>query len=82
MAILLSSFKTAGYLRWLYKYIMRGHAPVAQGIECWPPKPKVRGSNPLGRALIINNLVVKLVKYQIHNADHADYASVAPQYLQ
>ena len=26
------------------------YAPVAQGIECWPPKPKVVGSNPAGRA--------------------------------
>src|SRR2546425_5780316 len=26
------------------------HAPVAQRIECRPPKPKVVGSNPSGRA--------------------------------
>ncbi len=29
-------------------------APVAQGIEHWPPKPGVAGSNPAGRALVRN----------------------------
>jgi hypothetical protein len=32
-----------------YKQLAK-YAPLAQWIECWPPKPKVTGSNPVGRA--------------------------------
>lgn len=28
-------------------------APVAQGIEYWPPKPRVAGSIPAGRAIVL-----------------------------
>ena len=31
---------------------IRPHAPVAQRIEYWPPKPRVVGSNPAGRATL------------------------------
>ena len=34
-------------------------APVAQGIERWPPEPKVRGSIPLGRASCPLRIMIK-----------------------
>ena len=35
----------------IYRFIL--NAPVAQWIEYWPPKPRVAGSIPAGRASFI-----------------------------
>src|SRR5690606_30849929 len=38
---------------------MPRYAPVAQGIEYWPPKPRVAGSIPAGRTRWLNGLAPK-----------------------
>src|SRR5690606_202460 len=42
-----------GRRTWLNCDTIAGYAPVAQGIEYWPPKPRVAGSIPAGRAIVL-----------------------------
>ena len=40
---------------------LRTSAPVAQGIEYWPPKPRVAGSIPAGRANLFRSVPLTFV---------------------